>query len=237
MMHVDSSENADPHEIAKFNDSAHHWWDPAGEFKLLHELNPLRLAWITQHLDLAGKRVLDVGCGGGILAESMARMGAVVTGIDLAEKGIQVAKLHGLESGISVHYKLMSAQECAAQYAAQYDVVTCMEMLEHVPDPAIVVQSCGQLVKPGGSVFFSTINRNIKAYLLAILGAEYVLRLVPRGTHDYAKLIQPAELARYARQASLDVQQIIGMHYNPITSRFTLGGKPDVNYFLACKKI
>ncbi|MDO9466714.1 MAG: bifunctional 2-polyprenyl-6-hydroxyphenol methylase/3-demethylubiquinol 3-O-methyltransferase UbiG, partial [Thiobacillus sp.] len=209
--------NVDAAEIAKFSELAHRWWDPNSEFKPLHEINPLRLKWIDQQAALAGKTVLDVGCGGGILAEAMAGAGAQVTGIDLSEKALKVATLHLYESGKSVDYQLVSAEDFAAQHAGEFDVVTCMEMLEHVPDPASVVAACARLVKPGGWVFFSTLNRNTKSYLFAIVGAEYVLKLLPRGTHDYAKFIQPAELARMTREAGLDTQELIGMTYSPLT--------------------
>ena len=209
--------NADPQEIQKFSELAHRWWDPTSEFRPLHEINPLRLEWINARVPLAGKRVCDIGCGGGILAESIARKGATVTGIDLSEKALKVADLHSLESGIKVRYELIAAEELAAREAGQFDVVTCMEMLEHVPDPAAIVQACAKLVKPGGHIFFSTLNRNPKSYLFAIIGAEYILGLLPRGTHDYAKFITPAELSGYARTAGLEVQALKGMTYNPLT--------------------
>ena len=206
--------NADPLEIQKFSELAHRWWDPTSEFRPLHEINPLRLEWINAKVPLAGKRVIDIGCGGGILAESMARKGADVTGIDLSDKALKVADLHSLESGAKVRYKLIAAEAMAAEEPGQYDVVTCMEMLEHVPDPAAIVKACAALVKPGGHVFLSTLNRNPKAYLFAILGAEYLLRLLPKGTHDYDKFITPSELSQYARSAGLDVNSMRGMGYN-----------------------
>jgi 2-polyprenyl-6-hydroxyphenyl methylase/3-demethylubiquinone-9 3-methyltransferase len=228
--------NADPQELQKFSELAHRWWDPTSEFRPLHEINPLRLEWINALVPLSGKRVVDVGCGGGILAESMAKKGATVTGIDLSEKALKVAELHSLESGVQVRYEMIAAEDLAASEASQYDVVTCMEMLEHVPDPSAVVQACATLVKPGGHVFFSTINRNPKSYLFAIIGAEYVLRLLPRGTHDYAKFIKPAELSQFARHARLEVTAIKGMTYNPITKIYSLNQDTDVNYLIACTR-
>lgn len=228
--------NADPLELQKFSDLAHRWWDPTSEFRPLHEINPLRLEWINARAPLAGKKVLDIGCGGGILAESMAKKGATVTGIDLSEKALKVADLHSLESGVQVRYELISAEQMAAREPAGYDVVTCMEMLEHVPDPAAVVQACATLVKPGGHVFFSTINRNPKAYLFAVIGAEYVLRLLPKGTHDYAKFITPAELALSVRGAGMQVDSLKGMTYNPLTKVYSLNRDTDVNYLVACSR-
>jgi 2-polyprenyl-6-hydroxyphenyl methylase/3-demethylubiquinone-9 3-methyltransferase len=228
--------NADPLELQKFSELAHHWWDPTSEFRPLHEINPLRLEWINAHAPLAGKKVLDVGCGGGILAESMARKGAEVTGIDLSEKALKVADLHSLESGVQVRYELIAAEALAAREPHQYDVVTCMEMLEHVPDPSSIVQACAQLVKPGGKVFFSTINRNPKAYLFAVIGAEYVLQLLPKGTHDYAKFITPAELAQFIRNAGMTVDSFKGMGYNPITKMYSLNRDTSVNYMVACTR-
>jgi len=224
--------NADPAELQKFSDLAHRWWDPESEFRPLHEINPLRLDWIDRSAALAGKRVLDVGCGGGILAESMSTRGATVTGIDLSEKALGVARLHLLESGREVDYRLSSAEDLAASEAGRYDVVTCMEMLEHVPEPASTIAACAALVKPGGHVFFSTINRNPKAYLFAVIGAEYVLRLLPKGTHDYRKFIRPSELARWARAVELEPGELIGMSYNPLTKAYSLGRDTDVNYLL-----
>ncbi len=228
--------NADPLEIQKFSELAHRWWDPTSEFRPLHEINPLRLEWINAKVPLAGKRVIDIGCGGGILAESMARKGADVTGIDLSEKALKVADLHSLESGVNVRYKLIAAEAMAAEEAGQYDVVTCMEMLEHVPDPAAIVQACAALVKPGGHVFMSTLNRNPKAYLFAVLGAEYILRLLPKGTHDYDKFITPAELSQFARSAGLDVNSMRGMGYNPLTKIYSLNNDTSVNYLVACTR-
>ena len=228
--------NADPLEIQKFSELAHRWWDPTSEFRPLHEINPLRLEWINARVPLAGKQVCDVGCGGGILAESIAKKGATVTGIDLSEKALKVADLHSLESGIKVRYELISAEELAAREAGQFDVVTCMEMLEHVPDPAAIVQACAKLVKPGGHIFFSTLNRNPKSYLFAIIGAEYVLGLLPRGTHDYAKFITPAELSGFARTAGLEVEALKGMTYNPLTKIYSLNQDTSVNYLVATVK-
>ncbi len=228
--------NADPAELQKFSDLAHRWWDPASEFKPLHEINPLRLGWIDGKADLAGKTVLDVGCGGGILAEGMAALGAKVTGIDLSEKALSVARLHLFESGHSVDYRLISAEALADERPAQFDVVTCMEMLEHVPDPAKTIEACSRLIKPGGHVFFSTLNRNPKAYLLAIVGAEYVLNLLPRGTHEYGKFIKPSELTRYCRNAGLDLHSLIGMTYNPLTREYSLGTDTDVNYLVHARR-
>lgn len=228
--------NADPLELKKFSDLAHRWWDPTSEFRPLHEINPLRLEWINAKTPLAGKTVVDVGCGGGILAESMARKGAKVTGIDLSEKALKVADLHSLESGIEVNYELISAEKLAEREPSRYDVVTCMEMLEHVPDPAAVVQACATLVKPGGHVFFSTINRNPKSYLFAVIGAEYILQLLPKGTHDYAKFITPAELAQAVRNAGLTLNAFKGMTYNPLTKIYSLNNDTDVNYLAACTR-
>lgn len=229
--------NIDRAELDKFSALAHRWWDPNSEFKPLHQINPLRLGWIDRLSGgLAGKRVIDIGCGGGILSESMARLGAEVTGIDLADKPLKVAQLHALDAGISVDYQAIAAEDLAQMTPASFDVVTCMEMLEHVPDPASTVQACATLVKPGGRVFFSTLNRNPKSYLFAIIGAEYVLRLLPRGTHDYQKFIKPSELARYVREAGLESEQLIGMSYNPFTQTYKLGTDTDVNYLMACRK-
>lgn len=229
---TDTSQNADPAELRKFSELAHRWWDPESEFKPLHDINPLRLDWIDRNVGLAGKRVLDVGCGGGILAESMAVRGAEVTAIDLSDKALAVARLHLLESGNKVDYRKSSVEDLASAMPASFDVVTCMELLEHVPDPASTVRACRDLVEPGGEVYFSTINRNPKSYLFAVIGAEYVLRLLPRGTHDYAKFIRPAELAHHCRQAGLEVAEIIGMTYNPLTKIYSLGRDTSVNYFL-----
>jgi 2-polyprenyl-6-hydroxyphenyl methylase/3-demethylubiquinone-9 3-methyltransferase len=232
----DTHANADPQELAKFSELAHRWWDPNSEFRPLHQINPLRLDWIDSVARLAGKRTLDVGCGGGILAEAMARRGAVVKGIDLADKALKVAQLHRLESQVPVEYEAISAEALADREPAGFDVVTCMEMLEHVPDPASTVRACAALARPGAHVFFSTINRNPKSYVFAIVGAEYVLRLLPKGTHDYAKLIKPAELARYCRDAGLEVRDIIGMTYNPFTKVYSLGRDASVNYLVHAVK-
>ncbi|WP_354682915.1 bifunctional 2-polyprenyl-6-hydroxyphenol methylase/3-demethylubiquinol 3-O-methyltransferase UbiG [Cupriavidus necator] len=229
--------NADPKEIDKFSELAHRWWDPQSEFKPLHELNPLRLGWIDGIAGLAGKRVVDVGCGGGILSESMARLGAHVRGIDLSTKALKVADLHSLESGVIVHYEEIAAEALAAREPASVDVVTCMEMLEHVPDPASIVRACATLVKPGGHVFISTINRNLKAYLLAIVGAEYVLNMLPRGTHDYDKFIAPSELARFSREAGLDLMEMRGITYNPLSQVYSLSRDTDVNYLMAFRRV
>ncbi|HEY8024425.1 MAG TPA: bifunctional 2-polyprenyl-6-hydroxyphenol methylase/3-demethylubiquinol 3-O-methyltransferase UbiG [Burkholderiaceae bacterium] len=228
--------NADPIELQKFSDLAHRWWDPTSEFRPLHEINPLRLEWINARVPLQGKTVLDIGCGGGILAESMARKGAKVTGIDLSEKALKVADLHSLETGITVRYELIAAEALAAREPATYDVVTCMEMLEHVPDPAAIVSACAALVKPGGHVFFSTLNRNPKSYLFAVIGAEYLLRLLPRGTHDYAKFITPAELAHFIRQSGLNLDALKGMSYNPLTRMYSLNQDASVNYLVATSR-
>lgn len=229
--------NVDSAEIQKFSELAHHWWDPNSEFKPLHEINPLRLAWIVDHCGgLANKAAVDVGCGGGILSESMAAQGAAVTGVDMAEKALKVARLHLLDSGLSVDYKLLPVEQLAALHPASFDVVTCMEMLEHVPNPASVVQACAQLAKPGGWLFFSTLNRNPKSYLFAVIGAEYLLKLLPKGTHDYAKFIKPAELARMVREAGLEMQNLTGLTYNPLTKVYKLEADVDVNYMIACQK-
>ncbi len=224
--------NADPAELQKFSDLAHRWWDPESEFKPLHQINPLRLDWINNTAQLAGKKVVDIGCGGGILAESMAACGALVTGVDLSEKALGVARLHLYESGQTVDYRLISAEDISREAPGRFDVVTCMEMLEHVPDPASTIRACAALVKPGGYVFFSTLNRNIKSYLMAVVGAEYILNLLPKGTHEYAKFIKPSELARYVREAGLDVEELIGMNYNPLNKVYSLGRDTDVNYLM-----
>jgi len=224
--------NADPAELDKFSKLAHRWWDPEGEFRPLHDINPLRLDWIAQHAPLEGSRVLDVGCGGGILAEAMAQRGARVTGIDLSEKALKVAQLHLLESRLEVQYENVSVEDYAAAHAGKFDAVTCMELLEHVPEPASMVAACARLVRPGGQVFFSTINRNPKSYLFAVIGAEYVLRLLPKGTHDYLRFIKPSELSRWSRAAGLRPDDLIGMTYNPVTRRYRLGRDCDVNYLL-----
>jgi 2-polyprenyl-6-hydroxyphenyl methylase/3-demethylubiquinone-9 3-methyltransferase len=228
--------NVDPAEIAKFSELAHRWWDPNSDFKPLHDINPLRLDYIDRIAGLTGKTVLDVGCGGGILAESMAQRGAGVTGIDLSDGALKVAQLHTLESGVEVDYRQTAAEDFARERPGGFDIVTCMELLEHVPDPASTVRACAALAKPGAHVFFSTINRNLKSYLLAVIGAEYVLRMLPRGTHRYDKFIKPSELAAYCRQTSLDVREIVGMTYNPLTGRYALGSDTDVNYIVHCEK-
>jgi 2-polyprenyl-6-hydroxyphenyl methylase/3-demethylubiquinone-9 3-methyltransferase len=224
--------NVDQAEIAKFDALASRWWDPAGEFGALHEINPLRLDFIRQRATLSGSKAVDIGCGGGILAESMAKAGAKVTGIDMAEGPLAVARLHQAESGTDVDYLRSTAEELAEERSGQYDVVTCLEMLEHVPSPQTVIAACAELVNPGGHVFFSTINRNPKSFLFAIVGAEYVLRLLPAGTHEYAKFIRPSELEAWARHAGLELQDSIGMHYNPVTREYSLGENLDVNYLM-----
>lgn len=228
--------NVDHAEIAKFEALAHRWWDRESEFKPLHDINPLRVNWIEERVSLAGKKVLDIGCGGGILSEAMAQRGAEVTGIDMGEAPLAVAQLHQLESGVPVEYRRITAEALAAEMPGQFDVVTCMEMLEHVPDPAAIVKACAALVKPGGHVFLSTLNRNPKAYLFAILGAEYLLRLLPKGTHDYEKFITPAELSQYLRSAGLDVNSMRGMGYNPLTKIYSLNSDTSVNYLVACTR-
>lgn len=230
--------NADPQELSKFSELAHRWWDPHGEFKPLHAINPLRLDWIDRLAPLNGRSVLDVGCGGGILAEAMAQRGAQVTGIDLAGKPLKVAKLHAMESGVQgLEYLEISAEELARQRAGTFDTITCMEMLEHVPQPDSVVRACAALARPGAHLFFSTISRNVKSFLLAIVGAEHVLRLLPKGTHEYARFIRPSELAHACRAADLEVIELRGMQYNPLTSRYWLSGDTSVNYLLACTKV
>jgi len=226
--------NADPAELEKFSQLAHRWWDPTSEFRPLHEINPLRLEWIDRIAQLSGKTLLDVGCGGGILAEAAARKGAQVTGIDLSERALKVAQLHLLESRLPVAYELASPERYAEAHAGRFDVVTCMEMLEHVPDPGRTVAACARLLKPGGQAFFSTINRNPKSYLFAIIGAEYLLRLLPRGTHDYARFIKPSELVGWCRAADLSPREVKGMTYNPFTRVYRLGSDCDVNYLLHC---
>ena len=229
--------NVDPAEIAKFEALAARWWDRSSEFKPLHDINPLRLDWIDDRVSLTGKRVLDVGCGGGILAESMARRGADVLGIDMGEAPLAVARLHAEQHGVAhLQYRRVPVEALAAEQPGSFDTVTCLEMLEHVPDPSAVVRACFDLVKPGGRVFFSTINRNPKSWLFAIVGAEYVLRMLPRGTHDYTKFIRPSELGTWARQAGLDVNDIIGLHFNPLSGRYWLAGNVDVNYMIACTR-
>jgi len=230
------SVNVDHAEIAKFEAMANRWWDPESEFKPLHEINPLRLNFIDKIAEISGKRILDVGCGGGILSESMARRGANVLGIDLGDTPLNVAKLHALEAGVTIEYQKISTEELAQQVADNkskpFDIITCMEMLEHVPDPASIIASCAKMLKPGGHLFLSTINRNAKAYLFAVVGAEYILNMLPRGTHDYSKFIRPSELASWIRKADLDVQEIIGLVYNPLTKRYKLNKDIDVNYMV-----
>ncbi|MGA9854280.1 MAG: bifunctional 2-polyprenyl-6-hydroxyphenol methylase/3-demethylubiquinol 3-O-methyltransferase UbiG [Gammaproteobacteria bacterium] len=224
--------NIDSLEISKFDALASRWWDPAGEFRTLHEINPLRLAYIEGRVGLKNKHVLDIGCGGGLLAEAMASHGAHVTGIDMAEAPLRVAQLHLKESGLKVSYQKIAAENLATASPAHYDVITCMEMLEHVPEPAAIVRACATLVKPGGHVFFSTLNRSAKSFILAILGAEYLLRLIPRGTHEYAKFIRPSELDHWARHADLELCGSVGLHYNPLTRHYWLGRNLDVNYYM-----
>ncbi|MGV8804497.1 MAG: bifunctional 2-polyprenyl-6-hydroxyphenol methylase/3-demethylubiquinol 3-O-methyltransferase UbiG [Polaromonas sp.] len=234
---MSTTDNFDPAELAKFSDLAHRWWDKESEFRPLHEINPIRLDWIEGLKPLKGLRVLDVGCGGGILADAMARKGATVLGIDLANKALKVAQLHALEAQTQgVEYREISAEALAAEQPGSFDVVTCMEMLEHVPDPASVVKACSTLVKPGGHVFFSTINRNAKAFLFAIVGAEYLLNMLPRGTHEYAKLLKPSELASYCRTAGLQLEESRGMQYNPLTRHYWLSPDTSVNYLMASRK-
>lgn len=235
--HAQATPNVDQSELDKFSALAARWWDPTSEFKPLHAINPLRLGWIRELAgELRGREILDVGCGGGILAESMAAAGAQVTGIDLAQKSLQVARLHGLESGVKVDYQAISAEDMAAQHPGRFDIVTCMEMLEHVPNPASIVSACAAMVKPGGWVFFSTLNRNPKSFLFAIVGAEYVLRLLPRGTHSYESFIRPSELAAAARQAALEPVQLRGLEYNPFGDRYSLSADTSVNYLMATRK-
>ena len=233
---MNTSNNFDQEELAKFEDLAYRWWDKDSEFKPLHDINPLRLNFINERVSLAGKKVLDIGCGGGILAESMAQKGAIVKGIDLGKAPLSVARLHSSENNLDIDYEMISAEDIAAREPASYDLVTCLEMLEHVPEPQSIVQACAQLVKPDGNVFFSTINRNPKSYLFAIIGAEYVLKLLPKGTHDYKKLIRPSELDRWIRSSDLSTREIIGMSYNPITKKYWLGNDVDVNYLVHASK-
>ncbi len=224
--------NADQAELDKFGELAHRWWDPNSEFKPLHDINPLRIDWIDQAINLAGKRILDVGCGGGLLSEGMAVRGANVTGIDLSEKPLGVARLHLLETGQKVDYRKISVEELAEQMPGEFDAVTCLEMLEHVPNPSSVITACARLVKPGGQVFLSTLNRNPKSYLFAVIGAEYVLQMLPKGTHDYARFIKPSELARWAKMANLEPEELVGMSYNPLTQKYSLGKDTSVNYLI-----
>jgi len=228
--------NADPRELDKFSELAHRWWDPNSEFRPLHDINPTRLAWIDRHAALAGKCAIDIGCGGGLVSEGLAAAGADVTGIDLSEKALGVARLHLHESGHRIAYRLISAEAMAEEASGQFDVVTCLEMLEHVPDPASTVRACATLLKPGGQLFLSTLNRNTKAWLLAVVGAEYVLNLMPRGTHDYRRFLKPAELSRLCREAGLDVEEIVGMRYNPFNRKCALTGDTDVNYLLRARR-
>ena len=229
--------NADPAELAKYSDLAHRWWDAEGEFRPLHQINPLRLDWINNLCPVKGLKVLDVGCGGGILADSMARQGADVTGIDLSAKALRVAQLHALEAQTpNTNYREISAEAIAEEQPSSFDVVTCMEMLEHVPDPASVVRACAELVRPGGWVFFSTLNRSPKSFLLAVVGAEYVLNMLPRGTHEYAKMIKPSELASFCRAVELDLRQTRGLGYNPLTQRYSMSADTSVNYLFATQK-
>ena len=234
---MQTEENVDLNEIAKFEKLAARWWDPHSEFKPLHDINPLRAGWIDQHADVKSKSVLDVGCGGGLLCEALAHRGAVVTGIDMGEAPLSVARLHQLESGVMVHYQQSTAESMAERRAGEFEVVTCLEMLEHVPDPSTVIKACADLCRPGGDLFFSTINRNPKSFLFAIVGAEYVLNLLPKGTHEYGKFIKPSELARWIREAGLDMQEMMGMTYNPLTKRYRLTpGDVSVNYLIRAKK-
>jgi len=234
---MNTTANVDPNEIQKFEELAARWWDPESEFKPLHKINPLRCNYINLHSPVKGLSLLDVGCGGGLISEQMAAFGAEVTGIDMGEAPLNVAKLHLLESGQEVEYLQITAEQLAEQRSEQYDVVTCLEMLEHVPDPSQVVQACADLLKPGGDAYFSTINRNPKAWLFAIVGAEYVLKLLPKGTHEYEKLIKPSELSSFARQSGLELKRMIGLHYNPLSQHYKLAPGVDVNYMIHCKKV
>jgi len=233
---MNATNNADPRELDKFGDAAHRWWDPNSEFRPLHDINPARVAWIDDHAGLKGKQVVDVGCGGGLLSEGMAAMGAQVTGIDLSERALSIARLHLYESGHVIDYRLISAEAMADEAPSRFDFVTCLEMLEHVPDPASTVAACARMVKPGGQVFLSTINRNPKADLLAVVGAEYIFNLLPRGTHDYTRFLKPAELARLCRAAGLEVLEITGLRYNPLKRDASIGGDTDVNYLLRARR-
>ena len=236
IMMINTKLNIDPSEVAKFSEAAAHWWDLNGDFKALHEINPLRLSFINQRAPLAARNVIDIGCGGGILSESMAKLGAYVTGIDMSKAALDVAKLHQHESGTKIDYKLITAEDMATHHSAQFDVVTCLEMLEHVPDPASIITACAKLVKPGGDIFFSTINRNLKAYLFAIIGAEYLLKLVAKNTHDFAKFIKPSELNTWARKAGLTTLEMIGLSYRPLTKQYFLNDDISVNYLVHMKK-
>jgi 2-polyprenyl-6-hydroxyphenyl methylase/3-demethylubiquinone-9 3-methyltransferase len=234
---MNTATNADPAELEKFGEVAHRWWDPNSEFRPLHDINPARVAWIDRHAGLKGKRVIDIGCGGGLLSEGMAALGAAVTGIDLSEKALGVARLHLFESGHSIDYRLIAAEAMAEEAPAGFDHVTCLEMLEHVPDPGSTVAACAKLVKPGGQVFLSTLNRNAKAYVVAVLGAEYLLKLLPAGTHEYTRFLKPAELARLCRAAGLEVLEITGLRYNPFTREGVVGSDTDINYLLRARRL
>ena len=234
---MNTATNADPAELEKFGEIAHRWWDPNSEFRPLHDINPARVAWIDRHAGLKGKRVIDIGCGGGLLSEGMAALGAEVTGIDLSEKALGVARLHLFESGHSIDYRLIAAEAMAEEAPAGFDHVTCLEMLEHVPDPGSTVAACARLVKPGGQVFLSTLNRNAKAYVVAVLGAEYLLKLLPAGTHEYTRFLKPAELARLCREAGLEVLEITGLRYNPFTREGVVGSDTDINYLLRARRL
>jgi 2-polyprenyl-6-hydroxyphenyl methylase/3-demethylubiquinone-9 3-methyltransferase len=234
---MNTATNADPAELEKFGEVAHRWWDPNSEFRPLHDINPARVAWIDRHAGLKGKRVIDIGCGGGLLSEGMAALGAAVTGIDLSEKALGVARLHLFESGHSIDYRLIAAEAMAEEAPAGFDHVTCLEMLEHVPDPGSTVAACAKLVKPGGQVFLSTLNRNAKAYVVAVLGAEYLLKLLPAGTHEYTRFLKPAELARLCREAGLEVLEITGLRYNPFTREGVVGSDTDINYLLRARRL
>jgi 2-polyprenyl-6-hydroxyphenyl methylase/3-demethylubiquinone-9 3-methyltransferase len=236
MSNTDTTPNVDPGEVQKFEALANRWWDPTSEFKPLHDINPLRVNYIDERSGLAGKKVLDVGCGGGLLSEAMAFRGATVKGIDMGEAPLSVAQLHGLESGAKVDYQRISAEELAEQEAGQYDIVTCLEMLEHVPSPASIIESCKKLLKPGGDLFVSTLNRNPKSYLFAIVGAEYVLNMLPKGTHDFKKFIKPSEMGEFFRKSGLDLEDLVGMTFNPLTKQYKLGRDVDVNYLMHATK-